>query len=117
MRRHCHNWTMRFARSAMNCAPNTCWRTILHNGLLIQTSATSRERWQGYRQIPDLRCAIGRDTTRPSRIENVWGGHSCPPLLKLPLILTVDCGLLNGHKGQVKGSGQECPPHTTWLSG
>jgi len=48
----------------------------------------------------------------------VWGGHSCPPLLKLILTLRIVQPLSSHLRGrvfatevQVKGGGQECPPH------
>ncbi|MGZ4733735.1 MAG: hypothetical protein ACXVZH_16505, partial [Terriglobales bacterium] len=48
-----------------------------------------------------------------NRIE-VWGGHSCPPLVKWNWIVVVMslsefCGY---PKSKVKSGGQECPPHT-----
>src|SRR5579862_3943470 len=48
----------------------------------------------------------------------MWGGHSCPPLLRLILKLAcngVDCDSpatrKSPHKVNIKGGGQECP-HT-----
>jgi len=46
-------------------------------------------------------------------------GHSCPTLLKLPLLLLlkllVDVSVASGvptDKVKIKSGGQECPPHT-----
>src|SRR5450432_4074099 len=41
------------------------------------------------------------------RSRNVWGGHSCPPLLTWIRRLTAS----RKFQGNVKGGGQECPPY------
>ncbi len=50
----------------------------------------------------------------------VWGGRSCPPPLILGLLWTwseakdeIEVKIKVKCKGKIKGSGQECPLHTT----
>ena len=50
----------------------------------------------------------------------MWSGHSCPLLLILTLansgfVVTALHGQTPEHKINVKGGGQECPPHTNGL--
>jgi hypothetical protein len=60
-----------------------------------------------------LRSQFRKKPRKPS----VWGGHSCPPPLKL--ICIPESATMSGLyrlkikiKINVKGGGQECPPHT-----
>ena len=64
----------------------------------------------------DSRNSAGSSAASPLALRwvCVWGGHSCPPLLTFGLksiCLQSHCSILRV-KIQVKGGGQECPPHT-----